>query len=195
VSIAPYRILKALTDHLGGGREYTHSIRTGKLEGRMNFFSYFKGPLSRDQQKTIWRRLITFKVTLTGQSHLMLIFVLRKVTLPIHINSVPWINGITPTPYHECTQLVQKILWLNWMKVTWRSRQTAYIHGTELVWPRSFMVRSWCDCVKSWYGVDVTACIQGTEFLCTLYSVHCTVVIHLADFLKQNIKKSANFNA
>ncbi len=34
----------------------------------------------------------------------------------------------------------------------------------------------------------MTASIHGTEFLCTLYSVHCTVVIHLADFLKHNIK-------
>jgi hypothetical protein len=55
----------------------------------MNFLSYFKGPSSQDQQKTIRRRLITSKVTLTGQSHLMLIFVLRKVTLPNRINSVP----------------------------------------------------------------------------------------------------------
>ncbi len=77
-------LLKALTDHLGGG-----SIRTGKLEARMNFLSYFTGPSSQDQQKTIRRRLITSKVTLTGQSHLMLIYVLRKVTLPNRINSVP----------------------------------------------------------------------------------------------------------
>jgi hypothetical protein len=32
----------------------------------MIFLSYFKGPSSKDQQKTIRRRLITFKVTLTG---------------------------------------------------------------------------------------------------------------------------------
>jgi hypothetical protein len=150
----------------------------------MNFLSYFKGSSSQDQQKTIRRRLITSEVTLTGQSHLMLIFSLRKVTLPNRINSVPWMNGVTPTPYHEWTQLVQKILWLI----------CACIHGTELVWPRSFMVWSGCDCVKSWYGVDVTACIHGTEFLCTLCSVHSTVVIHLADFLKHNFKKSANFH-
>jgi hypothetical protein len=46
----------------------------------MNFLSYFKGPSSQDQQKFFRRSLITSKVTLTGQSHLMLIFVLRKVT-------------------------------------------------------------------------------------------------------------------
>jgi hypothetical protein len=95
---------------------------------------------------------------LTGQSHFMLIFVLRKATLPNRINSVPWMNAVTPTPYHECTQLV-------WIKVALRSRQTACIHGTELVWPRSFMVRSWCDRGHSWYGVDVTAVIHGTELM------------------------------
>ncbi len=156
---------------------------------------YFKGPSSQDQQKTIRRRLITSKITLTVQSHFMLIFVLRKVTLPNRINSVPWMHAVTPTPYHECTQSVQKTFWLSWMKVTWRSRQTACIHGTELVWLRSFMVRSWCDRVHSWYGVDVTACIHGTEMMwlrafmvrswCDLaccwcdsaksFCVHCTV--------------------
>jgi hypothetical protein len=54
----------------------------------MVFLSYFKGPSLKDQQKTIRRRLITFKVTLTGQSHFMLIFVLRNygvgVTADIH---------------------------------------------------------------------------------------------------------------
>jgi hypothetical protein len=53
------------------------------------FLSYFKEPSSQDQQNTFRRRLITFKVTLTGQSHFMLILVLRKVTLRSHINSVP----------------------------------------------------------------------------------------------------------
>ncbi len=72
----------------GGGREYTHSIPTGKLEARIFFKSYFKGPSSQDQQETFRRRIITFKVTLTGQSHFILIFVLRKVTLRGHTNSV-----------------------------------------------------------------------------------------------------------
>ncbi len=80
--------LKALTDHFEGGREYNHSIPTGKLEARIFFKSYFKGPSSQDQQKTFRHRLITFKVTLTGQSHFILIFVLRKVTLRGHTNSV-----------------------------------------------------------------------------------------------------------
>ena len=72
----------------GEGREYTHSIRTGKLEARQFFLFHFKGPSSQDQQKTIRRRLITFKITLTGQSHFMRIFELRKVTLRDYTNSV-----------------------------------------------------------------------------------------------------------
>ncbi len=118
---------------------------------------------------------------MTGQSQFMLIFVLRKATLPNRINSVPWMNAVTPTPYHEYTQLV-------WIKVALRSRQIACIHGTKLVWPRSFMVRSWCDRGHSWYGVDVTASIHGTELVWFRKiiprgsCVHCTVAIHLADF-------------
>jgi hypothetical protein len=62
----------------------------------------------------------------------------------------------------------------------------------------AFMVWSWCDRLHSWYGVYVTVCIHRVDaiwhaagvipqshsvwFLCTLYSVHCRVVIHLADF-------------
>ena len=58
---------------------------------------------------------------------------LRTMTLRSCINSVKSLYAITPTPYIECTQLVQKILRFNWMKVTLRNRQTAYIHCTELV--------------------------------------------------------------
>jgi hypothetical protein len=72
-----------------GDREYTHSIPAVKLEAGIFFSSYFKGLSSQDQQKTLRRRLMTFKVTLTGQSHFILIFVFRKVTLRVHINSVP----------------------------------------------------------------------------------------------------------
>ncbi len=54
-----------------------------------NFFLlHFKGKPSQDQQKTFRCRLITFKVTVTGQSHFKLIFWLLKVTLHGHINSV-----------------------------------------------------------------------------------------------------------
>ncbi len=72
---------------LRGAREYTHSIPTCKLGAWIFFSSYFKGPSSQDQQKTFRRRLMTFKVTLTGQSHFMVIFVFRKVALRSHINS------------------------------------------------------------------------------------------------------------
>ncbi len=66
---------------------------------------------------------------------------LRTMALCGQINSVKSLYAITPTPYHECTQLVQKILWLNWIKVAWWSQQTVYIHGTELVGLHTFMVR------------------------------------------------------
>ncbi len=51
--------------------------------------------------------------------------------------------------------MVQKIRWFNWMKVTLRSRKTAYIHCTELVWPRTLIVRSWCNRVEWLYGVGL----------------------------------------
>ncbi len=107
----------------------------------------------------------------------MLIFVLRKVTLPNRINSAPWMNAVTPTPCHECT-FVQKIFWLNGMKVT---------VGVDKLC--ALMVRSWCDRMHSWYGVDVTACIHGTELMrwhaagvilqshsmYSVYTVQCTL--------------------
>jgi hypothetical protein len=63
--------------------------RLAKLEARQFFFSHFKWPSSQDQQKTFRRRLITYKVTLTGQSQFFSVFfLLRKVTLPNRINSV-----------------------------------------------------------------------------------------------------------
>ncbi len=136
----------------GRGRDFSRLIRSVLIHWRLDWFflSHCKGPSSQDQQKTIERRLITSKVTLTGRSHFMLIFVLRKVTLPNRINYVSWMNAVTSTPYHECTQLVHKILCLNWIKVN-------KLH--------SFMVRSWCDLVKSWYGVDVTVFIHGRELM------------------------------
>jgi hypothetical protein len=54
-------------------------IRNDKLEARQFFLFHFKGTPSQDQQKTFRRRLITFKVTLTDQSHFMLIFLLYTV--------------------------------------------------------------------------------------------------------------------
>jgi hypothetical protein len=73
-----------------GGKVESILIRSILVNWRLGYFFYFilKGPSSQDQQKTIRRRLITFKVTLTGQSHFMWIFVLRKVTLCDYTNSV-----------------------------------------------------------------------------------------------------------
>jgi hypothetical protein len=57
--------LKGIDRPFRGGVESigTHSIPTGKLEARKFFKSYFKGPSSQDQHKTLRRRLIIFKVT------------------------------------------------------------------------------------------------------------------------------------
>ncbi len=38
---------------------------------------------------------------------------------------------------------------------------------------RTFMVRSWCDRVHSWYGVDLIPQSHSKWFLCTLYTVQC----------------------
>jgi hypothetical protein len=73
----------------GGGGVESILIRSVFVNWRLGIFSsQFKWPSSQDQQKTIVRCLITSQVTLTGQSHFMLIFVLRKATLPNRINSV-----------------------------------------------------------------------------------------------------------
>jgi hypothetical protein len=64
-------------------------IRSDMTNWRLgNFFYHFKWPSSQDQQKTNSRRLITFKVTLTGQNHFVRIFLLRRVTLRDYTNSV-----------------------------------------------------------------------------------------------------------
>ncbi len=50
------------------------------------------------------------------------------------------------------------------------------------------MVQSWCNRGHSWYAVDVTASIHGTELVWFRKviprgsCVHCSVEIHLADF-------------
>ncbi len=115
-----------------GGRVKSRLIRSLLINWRLgNFFSsHFKWSSSQDQQKTNSCRLITFKVTLTGQSHFMRIFdsvkssyvviqystvpysrqrPLLKVTLRNYINSVQWMYAITPTPYNECTQFVDSV--------------------------------------------------------------------------------------
>ena len=77
-------------------------------------------------------------------------------------------------------QLVQKILWFNWMKVTLRSRQTAYIHCTELVWPHTFKVRSWYNRVEWLYGVGLCL-LYCTVLYCTV--LYCTVLYDCVNWL------------
>ncbi len=145
----------------GGGREYTHSIPTGKLESRKFFLSYFKGPSSQDQQKTLERHLITLK-------SLWLV----KVTLCWFLYSVKSLYAVTSTPYHECTRSHQ----LRTMNVRSLARgffgPIAYLHGTELVWPHKVTLQSWCDRVHSRYGFDSIPQSHSKWFLCTLYTVH-----------------------
>ena len=90
--------LKVFIDRSFELRGEIRLIRSVMTNWRLgNFFLFhFKGTPSQDQQKTFRRRLITFKVTLTGQSHFMLIFVLRKVALRGHTDSVQWKYAIGP---------------------------------------------------------------------------------------------------
>ncbi len=193
------------------------------------FFIHFKWPSSQDQQKSIRRRLITSKVTLTVT--LSWYFWLRKVTLPNHIisikwlwwiltrwplfckslvrvvflhmefggfiyimlkirqmcsvhctilymvwlcritpaacqitsisyhectrshqlrtmnarghiNSEPWMNVVTPSLYHECTQFVDSVKPLSFSLSRRSFQPIAYIDGTKFVWLRSFMVNA-----------------------------------------------------
>ncbi len=84
-----------MSENFGGGgssvdeSRLIRSILHGKLEARLVFIPFFKGPSSQDQQQAIRRRLVTSKVTLASQSHFMLIFVHFKVALPNCIKSVP----------------------------------------------------------------------------------------------------------
>jgi hypothetical protein len=65
--------------------------------------------------------------------------------------------------------LVQKILLFNGMKVTLQSRKTAYIHSTELVWPRTFKVLSWCNRVEWFYRVGLCLLYCTVEYCTVLY--------------------------
>jgi hypothetical protein len=68
------------------------------------------------------------------------------MTLCGHINSVPWLYAVTPTPYHECTQFVDSVKPLSFSLNRGFFGPIAYIHGTD-------------------YGVGVTAFIHGTELM------------------------------
>ncbi len=83
----------------------------------------------------------------------MQIFLLRKVTLCSHINSVPWMYAVTPTPYHDFTQFVVSVKSLSFSLAWGFFGPIAYIHVTKLVWPRKVTLRSQCTRVRSWYGV------------------------------------------
>jgi hypothetical protein len=88
-----------------------------------------------------------------GKSHQ-----LRTTNARRHINSVPWMNAVTSTPYHEWTQS-HKLRTMNerghtnsvpWMHAVCRFRQATFIQT---------------NCVHSWYGGGVTALIHGTELM------------------------------
>jgi hypothetical protein len=83
--MAPAQELKGIdrSFELRGEIRLIRSVMTNWRLGNF-FLSHFKCPSSQDQQKTKSCRLIFFKVTLTGQSHFMLIFLLRKVKLRGH---------------------------------------------------------------------------------------------------------------
>jgi hypothetical protein len=75
-----------------------------------------------------------------------------------HINSIPWMTGVTLTPYRECTR--SHLLRTNndrvhtnsvpWMHAVCRLRQATFIQT---------------NCVHSWCGVGVTPVIHGTELM------------------------------
>ncbi len=68
------------------------------------------------------------------------------VTLRNRINSVPWTYAVTSTPQSHFTRSLKlrTMNVRNWSKI-------------PLAKLRTFIVRSWCDRVHSWYRVDVTA--------------------------------------
>ncbi len=137
---------------LRGESSLIWSVKANWGAARQFFLFHFKGTPSQDQQKTFRRRLITFKVTLTGQSHFMPIFLLRKVTLRGHINSLKWPHhprppwtkgGGTPSPAVEGP-----------------IRTTGEKPGT---------LSTLCYVQKK-HKIH-----QPNEFYCTLYTVQCTV--------------------
>jgi hypothetical protein len=85
---------------------------------------------------------------------------LRTMTLRGHINSVECMHAVTrvtPTPHHKCSQFVDSVKSLSFSLTRGFFGPIAYIHGTDLVWPRAFMIRRWCDLVKWPYGVQKSA--------------------------------------
>jgi hypothetical protein len=76
-----YNMLKALTDHLGGGSRVDSFDPYWQTGGSANFLYIILKGIHHKISITvsIRRRLKTSKITLTGQSHFMLIFVLYTV--------------------------------------------------------------------------------------------------------------------
>jgi hypothetical protein len=64
-----------------------------------------------------------------------------------YTNSVPWMIGVTLTPYHEWPGSHHSV---PWMHAVCRLRQATFIQT---------------NCVHSWYGVGVTPVIYGTELM------------------------------
>ncbi len=62
-------LLKVLSSHLEGGREYTHSIPAVELEARQVFKIFFNDTVSREEHKTIFSGLRISEMTFSYQSH------------------------------------------------------------------------------------------------------------------------------
>ncbi len=82
-----------------------------------------------------------------------------------HINSIPWMNEVTPTLYHEWTRSHQLFTMnerghtnsLPWMHTVCRLCQVTFIQ---------FHQKVFCtNCIHSWYRAGVTAFIHGTELM------------------------------
>ncbi len=81
---------------------------------------------------------------------------LHTLNVRDHINSAKSLYTVTTTPYHECTQLVQKILLLNSVHSLYGVGVTAYIHGTDLMWLRKVTLQSTKISIKWLWPVKVT---------------------------------------
>jgi hypothetical protein len=79
-----------------------------------------------------------------------------------HTNSGLWMYAVCWLRQVTLIQFSERIFWTNCVHSWYGVGVTAYIHGTELMWLRKVMVRSWC-----------VHCVH-----CILYSK-----IHLADFM------------
>ncbi len=107
----------------------------------------------------LYQSVLTFKVQFFNRPILLFVFKVRFMyRLIVNIKSAStvytWIKAVRPPPFHECTQFVYYVKSLYFSLTRGFLGPIAYIHGTELVWPRSFMVRIWCDLVKWPYGVQ-----------------------------------------